>query len=417
MFNQHYIYLLLIVRLILLCDNEPVRTNQIIPEGNMKDHKTVSNHLKTIAAVSAASVLIVGICAFTRIDFYQNTMVKNAVSATAEVALRETDAAAPKKQEDLNLWTDDAASKAKLTEYVEAVTKPGSPDFIPVEDRIAVFDMDGTILCETDPYYFDFCLLKYRVLDDPEYKDKASAFERTVAEQIKAYMDGDHSIKLSMTDHGKAVAMAFAGMTIDEFENYIDKFKSQPEPGYNGMTRGEAFYKPMLQVIDYLQANGFKVYIVSGTDRFIVRGVAKDVVNIPKSQMIGSDETLVASGQGSQDGLDYTFTDKDKLVLGGDFIVKDLNMNKVTVIMQEIGSQPVLSFGNSSSDAAMAEYTTTNNKYRSLAFMLCCDDLVRENGNEEKADQMKQLCSQYGWVPVSMKNDWKTIYGEGVTRK
>jgi trehalose-6-phosphate synthase len=111
------------------------------------------------------------------------------------------------------------------------------------------------------------------------------------------------------------------------------------------------------------------------------------------------------------------FTDKDKVVLGGNFIIKDLKMNKVTAIVQEIGIQPVLSFGNSTGDAAMAEYTTTNNKYKSLAFMLCCDDLERENGNVEKADQMEQLCQQYGWIPVSMKNDWKTIYGEGVTRK
>lgn len=317
----------------------------------------------------------------------------------------------------LDLWNESAGSKAALISYVEDVTKEGSPDFIPVENRIAVFDMDGTFLNETDPYYYDFCLLKYRVLDDPTYKDKASYFERSVAEDIKAYMEGDKSKEVSMTDHGKAVAMAFAGMTIEEFENYIAEFKKQPMPGYNNMTRGEGFYKPMLQVFDYLQANGFKVYVVSGTDRFIVRGILKDSVNIPRNQIIGSDVTLVASNQGTTDGLDYTFTDKDKVVLGGNFLIKDLKMNKVTAIVQEIGIQPVLSFGNSTGDAAMAEYTTTNNKYKSLAFMLCCDDLERENGNVEKADQMEQLCQQYGWIPVSMKNDWKTIYGEGVTRK
>ena len=317
----------------------------------------------------------------------------------------------------LDLWNESAGSKAALISYVEDVTKEGSPDFIPVENRIAVFDMDGTFLNETDPYYYDFCLLKYRVLDDPTYKDKASYFERSVAEDIKAYMEGDKSKEVSMTDHGKAVAMAFAGMTIEEFENYIAEFKKQPMPGYNNMTRGEGFYKPMLQVFDYLQANGFKVYVVSGTDRFIVRGILKDSVNIPRNQIIGSDVTLVASNQGTTDGLDYTFTDKDKVVLGGNFIIKDLKMNKVTAIVQEIGIQPVRSFRNSTVDAAMAEYTTTNNKYKSLAFMLCCDDLERENGNVEKADQMEQLCQQYGWIPVSMKNDWKTIYGEGVTRK
>lgn len=85
--------------------------------------------------------------------------------------------------------------------------------------------------------------------------------------------------------------------------------------------------------------------------------------------------------------------------------------------MQEIGQQPVLSFGNSTGDSSMAEYVTSNNKYRSLAFMLCCDDTVRENGNESKAEKMQQLCQEFDWVPISMKNDWKTIYGDSVTRK
>ena len=92
-------------------------------------------------------------------------------------------------------------------------------------------------------------------------------------------------------------------------------------------------------------------------------------------------------------------------------------MNKVSVIMQEIGQQPVLSFGNSTGDSSMAEYVTSGNKYPSLAFMLCCDDLVRENGSESKAQKMVDLCAEFGWVPVSMKNDWTTIYGDGVTKK
>jgi hypothetical protein len=101
--------------------------------------------------------------------------------------------------------------------------------------------------------------------------------------------------------------------------------------------------------------------------------------------------------------------------LGGDFIIKNLKMNKVSVIMQEIGQQPVLSFGNSTGDSSMAEYVTSNNKYKSLAFMLCCDDTERENGSVSKADKMYALCEEFDWVPISMKNDWKTIYGEGVT--
>ena len=87
------------------------------------------------------------------------------------------------------------------------------------------------------------------------------------------------------------------------------------------------------------------------------------------------------------------------------------------VIAQEIGVQPVLSFGNSTGDASMAEYVTSNNKYKSLALMLCCDDTERENGNVEKAEKMVSLCEEFDWVPISMKNDWTTIYGDGVTKK
>ena len=317
----------------------------------------------------------------------------------------------------LSLWTAGAESKEALVAYIESVTDENSPDYIPVEDRIAVFDMDGTILCETDPYYFDHCLLVYRVLEDPEYKDKASTFEKDVATRLQAKFDGDKNVEVSMIEHGQAVAMAFAGMTIKEFEDYVEMFKNQPAPGYNGMTRGEAFYKPMIQVIDYLQANDFTVYIVSGTDRLIVRGLIKDSVDIPRNQIIGSDELLVATNQGSTDGMEYTFTSQDKLVTGGEFIIKTLDMNKVTAIMTEIGIQPVLSFGNSTGDSAMANFTITNNKYKSLAFMLCCDDLVRENGNTSKADKMRDLCEENNWIPVSMRDDWTTIYGDGVTRK
>ena len=91
-------------------------------------------------------------------------------------------------------------------------------------------------------------------------------------------------------------------------------------------------------------------------------------------------------------------------------------MNKVSVIMQEIGQQPVLSFGNSTGDASMAEYVTSSNPYKSLAFMLCCDDTERENGSASKADKMFKLCEEFDWVPVSMKNDWTTIYGDDVTK-
>ena len=286
-----------------------------------------------------------------------------------------------KETQPLSLWTDDARAKKELTAYIEAVTDPESPDFIPETDRIAVFDLDGTLFCETDPNYFDYTLLAWRVLDDPQYKDKASDFEKEVANKIRTQNETGESFAGLEVDHGKAVASAFAGMTIGEFNDYIQEFKKQAMPGYTGMTRGEGFYKPMVQVVEYLQANGFTVYIVSGTDRLIVRGILDNsVLNIPNRNIIGSDEAIVSSGQGETDGLSYVFKDGEELVLGGDFLIKNLKMNKVSVIMQEIGQQPVLSFGNSTGDSSMAEYVTYNNPYKSLAFMLCCDDTLRENG-------------------------------------
>jgi len=319
-------------------------------------------------------------------------------------------------QSPLSLWTEGSETADTLTAYMEAITDETGPDYIPVEDRIAVFDLDGTLFCETDPNYFDYMLLKYRVLEDPDYKDRASDFEKEVANKIKEQNETGKSFSGLEVDHGRAVASAFAGMTVDEFNAYIQKFKQQPMPGYEGMTRGEGWYRPMLQVVEYLKDNDFTVYIVSGTDRLIVRGIACDSpLGLPNRQIIGSDETIVASGQDGRDGLDYVFTEDDELILGGEFLIKNLKMNKVSVIMQEIGQQPVLSFGNSTGDSSMAEYVTSGNRYRSLAFMLCCDDTERENGNEGKAQKMFDLCAEFDWVPVSMKNDWATIYGDGVT--
>ena len=310
------------------------------------------------------------------------------------------------------LWTDGSTPKKELVDYVESVTDEDSKDFIPVEDRIAVFDFDGTLFCETDPNYFDYNLLLYRVTEDPDYKDKASDFEKEVAKKIITMNETGEVADGLEVDHGKAVASAFKGMTPEEFNEYIQEFKTHQMPSYN-MTYGECFYRPMLDVVKYLQQNDFTVYIVTGTDRMIVRGIVDNsMLDIQPDHIIGSDETIVASGQGKTNGLDYTYSKDDELVLGGDFIVKDLKMNKVSVIMQEIGKQPVLSFGNSTGDSSMAEYVIDDNPYRSQAFMLCCDDTERENGNIEKANKMYDLCEEHGWTPISMKNDWTTIYGD-----
>ena len=374
----------------------------------MEQTKNKTTIWRVISALLACALIVVSILYALELD-KQNT---------SGVPVREKSTSVSVDKDALSLWNDDAAAKKELTSYIESITKKGSADFIPVEDRIAVFDLDGTLFCETDPNYFDYCLLQYRVLEDPDYKDKASDFERETAQKIVTLNETGEAAEGLEVDHGKAIASSFSGMTMDEFSDYIQEFKKQQMPSYEGMTRGEGFYKPMLEIVEFLQENDFTVYIVSGTDRFIVRGIVENSpLNVPAQQIIGSDETVVAKDQGETDGLEYVFDEDDQLVLGGEFLIKNLKMNKVSVIMQEIGQQPVLSFGNSSGDASMAEYVTSNNPYKSLAFMLCCDDTERENGNVEKAQKMADSCKENGWTAISMKNDWKTIYGDNVTKK
>ena len=324
----------------------------------------------------------------------------------------------------LSSWEKEAQAKVALEGYVKDVTDKDSENFIPIERRIAVFDMDGTVFGERDPWYFDYMLLVYRVTQDPNYKDQASSFEKSVAQKILddiAGVPGDYDDLADL--HGQAVASAFKGMTLNEFHAYVQEFKKQPLPSFTGINRGDSWFKPMVEVIKYLKAYDFTVYIISGTDRLIVRGlIDNSPIDLPISQLIGSDQLVVSpkQQQAGIDGGDYTYNEDkmgDKLVLAGEFVIKNLKMNKVTVIAQEIGVQPVLSFGNSTGDAAMAQYTITDNPYKSMAFMVCCDDLVRENGVETVAQKMYGLCETYGWIPISMKNDWKTIYGDGVTKK
>ena len=316
----------------------------------------------------------------------------------------------------LSLWADGTA-KTALIEYVTAVTDPDSPDFIPVEDRIVVSDMDGTVFCETDPVYFDHLIYQYRVTEDPDYKDKASDYEKAVAVRVQEFIDT--GVQPADLDNamGAAMASAFAGMTLNEFYDYVKEYKQRPMASYEGMTLGGGFYLPMVQMINYLQDNGFTYYIVSGCERYIIRGLFEDsaLSFIPNSQIIGSDLLVTASNQNGADPLEYKYTEGDVLVMGGEFMVKNGQFNKVTAIDREIGKQPVLSFGNSSGDTSMANYVVCNNRYRALAFMNCCDDTERENGDLAKAEKMYALCEQYGWIPVSMKNDWITIYGDDVT--
>ncbi len=309
----------------------------------------------------------------------------------------------------LSLWNEGAPAKTALVHYVKTVTKASSPDFIPPKERVAVFDLDGTLFLETAPTYFDWLLFEHRVLDDPSYHATDEQLVAARASRAGRFPKLD-------AERERMVSEAYKGMTINDFDAFVRRFMQEPQPGFAGLRRGDAFYRPMVEVVDFLVRNGFTVYVISGTDRLTVRPLV-DALHLPPCQVIGSDSTIVASGQGEADGLDYTFQNGDTLILGGQNLVKNLQMNKVSIIAREIGTQPVLAFGNSMTDASMVNYAICGNKHKALGFMLLCDDLEREYGNAAKADKMREACSQYGWIPISMRDDWKTIYGNDIIKQ
>ena len=380
------------------------------------EEKNVPSYWRIVAIAAVCACVVLGVLFATKPN---NAEQKPAQAEGANSEKTENATLTLVEGEDpLSLWTDDAPLKKELVSYVTAATDESSPDFVPVEDRIATFDIDGTLLNETDPNYFDYTLLVHRVLEDPDYKDKASDFEKATANKIVDQNENGTKYEELPIEHGQAVASAFKGMTVDEFYDYVHKFAETDMPSYTGMKRGASFYLPMVQVVQYLQANDFDVYMMSGTDRLIMRGVFSSElcpIKVPLNHVLGSDESLVGNKQGDEAGLNYTLGKDEKLVLGGDFLMKTLKENKCYIIQREVAKQPVLSFGNSSGDFAMDNYALSNPNYKSAAFQLCCDDLERENGNMDKANEMLENCKENGYVPVSMKNDWKTIYGDGVT--
>ncbi|MBR5228461.1 MAG: haloacid dehalogenase-like hydrolase [Firmicutes bacterium] len=315
----------------------------------------------------------------------------------------------------LTNWVEGSAPAEALKEYVKVVTDSKSEDFIPVEDRIAVFDLDGTLYCETFPIYGEWILFSDYVLNTPSYE--ASAELKAVAEELAAIEKASDIPGHMEQTHINAHAKAFAGMTIEDYMDVVEAFKATEAEGFEGMTRGEAFYIPMLEVVDYLLDNDFTVYICSGTNRFTVRSLIDGVIDIPARQVIGTDFTIVASGQGEEMDMHYNYVADDELLMGDTVITKNVKMSKVAQLEQELGQKPVLVFGNSTGDVPMAVYSEEENPYLTKVFFLLCDDLQRERGNESKAQKMADICAEKGWETISMANDWVTIYGDGVSVK
>ncbi len=312
-------------------------------------------------------------------------------------------------------WNEcDALSALKL--YVEDVTNPKSANFIKEEDRIATFDMDGTFMGELYPTYFEYNMLEYRALDDPTYRDKAPEDVREAAQNIRDFVRKGKALPSGFDMiHAYAAAKAYAGMTLAEFDTYVKNYANQPANGFTGMTHGQAIYQPMREVFEYLKDNGFTYYVVSGSDRFICRALAEPI-GIAPNRIIGMDVKLKSTKQGDTPGVNFTMGKEDYLIRTDELIIKNLKTNKVLQIAQEIGKVPVLSFGNSGGNAAMHNYCLSNKKHRTAAFMLIADDDERDHANREKALKLAGQWRDAGYHVISMKDDFRTIYGNNVKK-
>ena len=310
-------------------------------------------------------------------------------------------------------WTEGSQAAESLNAYLSAVTDEASPDYISTEARIAVFDLDGTLMCETYPFCFEYMVFADYALNSGS--DTVTDEVRAVAQEIMDAAGGKKPDGMS-TRQAAAGAVAYKGMTVGELAAVVREFKNSEAMGFAGMTRGEAYYKPMVELFNALLDNDFTIYIVTATERNIVREVIAGTLDIPASHVIGTEYGYTVTGQGDASDADYTFQPTDQIVFDGTYSGENAKTSKVDAIIREIGQQPVLAFGNSSGDLAMEIYTISNNPYKSAAYMVIADDAEREYGDPDGAEAKKKAYSDQGIGVISMRDDFKTIYGDGVMK-
>ncbi len=312
-------------------------------------------------------------------------------------------------------WNPESKSLAKLVDFVKEATNKEGENYVEPKDRVATFDMDGTLISEKAPVYIDWCLLMYRLLEDPNYEVPYQYSEEL--NQIRA--NADEGIIDEDLDPAKNEMLAdtFQGEEPQELYAYIQKFLDKVEAeGFEGMTYGKTYYRPMAEVIDYLRANDFDVYIVSACEREVARAVANYMFGIEPDHVIGTDWGTKATGQTDEANNQYTFALDDKLVYNGEKLEEAAKLNKVIYIERQIGRIPILAFGNSSGDYAMLNYAQSNPNHKGMGLLVLCDDVKREYGDTARADEQQEEANEQGWTTFSMADDWATIYGKGVKK-
>lgn len=303
------------------------------------------------------------------------------------------------KKAPLPSWQDNEV-KQSIISFVEGVTDKASENFVPVEDRIAVFDNDGTLWSE-QPLYFQMFFaidrIKEMAPNHPEWKD-LQPYKAILEDDMKSLASqGEHAIvKLVLTSH--------SGMSTEEFQEDVIEWASTAKHPSKGVSFTELVYQPMLELLDYLRENNFKTFIVSGGGIDFMRAIVQDVYGIPSEQIIGS---MIKTT--------FEITDNGPVIIREpeiDFI--DDKEGKPIAIQKIIGKKPIFCAGNSDGDLAMMQWTASNPE---ASFMLYVHhtDPVREWAYDSTSHIGRFKKGWHDaldndWTIVSMKDDWKVIY-------
>jgi phosphoglycolate phosphatase-like HAD superfamily hydrolase len=296
-------------------------------------------------------------------------------------------------------WQDGAAKQAILA-FVARVTKDGGPDFVPGPERIAVFDNDGTLWSE-QPGYVQLAYVIDRVKalapKHPEWKDK-QPFKGVLAGDLKAALAGGERAILEL------VMATHAGMTTEEFAASVTSWLSRAKHPRFGRPYTELVYQPMLELLAYLRASGFKTYVVSGGGIEFMRPWTERVYGIPPEQVVGSSIKLEFEMRGDKPAL--------RRLPEMDFL--DDKAGKPVAIQKFIGRRPIAAFGNSDGDLEMLQWTTAGIGPR-FGLIVRHTDAEREWAYDRQShvgrlDKALDEAPRRDWVVVDMKQDWKVVY-------
>jgi phosphoserine phosphatase len=296
-------------------------------------------------------------------------------------------------------WNDGKAKQSIIT-FVERVTTEGSPDYVVPAERIATFDNDGTLWCEQPMYVQAFFVLdriKQMTPQHPEWKDKEPFASVLKGDMKSALAGGEHAVVALM-------AAAHSGMTTDEFEKSVTDWITTTRHPKTGKLFTEMAFQPMLELLTYLRANGFKTFIVSGGGIEFMRPWAERVYGIPPEQVVGT------SG-----GLKFEMRDGVPVILKTpELVLNDDKEGKPVGIQRHIGRRPIAAFGNSDGDLQMLQYTAAGSGPR-FCLYIHHTDAEREYAYDREShvgrlDKGLDEAAAKGWTVVSMKDDWKTIF-------